>query len=69
MCKKIIEYLHLKKNKEDNLDGILLGLFPEEINAISKQILKNLGYLISTGVIKESKDERGKSFYRIIDDS
>ena len=66
MCKKIVEYLHSKVEKQDSLEGIILGLFPEEINMISEKILKNITYLISKEIICELKDKQGKSYYKIV---
>jgi len=68
ICNKIIDYLYLKADGKDNLSGLLLGLFPDEIDKISKDILKNLNYLISIGKIQFYRDKTNKTYYRIIRD-
>lgn len=65
ICDKIINHLYLKVDGEDSLDGLLCGLFPDEIDKISKDILRNLNYLISTGRIQFYKDNADKGYYRI----
>jgi hypothetical protein len=68
ICDKIINYLHLKVDGEDSLDGLLCGLFPDEIDKISKDILTNLNYLISIGKIQFYRDKAEKGCYRIRSD-
>jgi len=68
MCKKIIDFLRSKKNKQDQLDGILLNIFPQEIDKTSKKILQNLGYLISHGIVEEFENFDGRRLFKIIDD-
>jgi hypothetical protein len=69
LCNRIITHLHLKNDKKDSLDGILLGLFPGEIDKISNEILRNLSYLVSIGKVQSYKDSEDKGIYRIIKDN
>jgi hypothetical protein len=69
ICRKILEYLMAKKDYRDDLDGILLGVYEQEIERLSKTTLQNLGYLVSIGIIKEDKNGDGTVWYKISDDS
>lgn len=66
MCNKIIEYLRTKAERQDSLEGIILGLFPEEIDIIYEKILNNLHYLISEEILIEEKNKKGRSVYKIV---
>jgi predicted transcriptional regulator with HTH domain len=69
ICRKILEYLMAKKDYRDDLDGILLGVYEQEIERLSKTTLQNLGYLISIGIIEEEKNGDGSGWYKITADS
>jgi len=58
-----------KKDRKDDLDGILLGVFEKEIERLSKTTLQNIGYLISMGIIEEEKNGDGTVWYKIANDS
>lgn len=68
ICNKILNYLRLKIDAKDSLDGILLGLFPDEIDNISKEILNNLEYLISIGKIQSYRNGEDTGIYKIVKD-
>jgi hypothetical protein len=67
ICNKIINYLVLKDDKKDCLEGILLGLFPNEIDKLAQEILLNLNYLISIGKIQPYSDGTDKGFFKVLE--
>ena len=69
ICQKILTYLRSKLDKKDSLDGILLGIYEDEIRKLSNVIFKNLGYLISIGVIQEVEGPDQKICYRLMETS
>lgn len=58
-----------KKDRKDDLDGILLGVFEKEIERLSKTTLQNIGYLISMGIIEEERNGDGTGWFRMTADS
>jgi len=67
ICRRILTHLKSKVDHRDNLDGILLGIYEQEIQRLSNRIFRNLGYLISIGTIVEVQNADGSTYYRLID--
>jgi hypothetical protein len=56
----------MKEDDQDSLDGLILKIYDVEIKQLSQEIVKNLEYLISLGLIKETEDAQGKKSYKIM---
>lgn len=59
-------HLKSKVDHRDNLDGILLGIYEQEIQRLSNRIFRNLGYLISIGAIVEVQNAEGSTYYKLL---
>ncbi len=55
----------MQKHFEDNLDGILIAVYQQEINKLTDVILANLGYLISANILDAQADAKGTTRYAI----
>ena len=75
ISQKIIGHLRSKSSiKEDDLNGICLAIFENEINKLSDKmfkdfsdtIIKELSELIDKGIITEYKDQNEKLYYRLV---
>jgi hypothetical protein len=66
---RIIEYLSARKDKRDELNGLLLAVFGQEIENLTKEILRNVGDLVSEGIIKEEKEKQGEIYYKLVDEA
>ncbi|GAB4377845.1 MAG: hypothetical protein Kow0042_26120 [Calditrichia bacterium] len=55
-----------QNNHSDDLEGIVLALYEKEIEKLSAHIVKNLGYLISIGVVEEVQSQEGRRIYRLL---
>lgn len=68
ICTQIIKYLSGRNEKQGDLNDLLLAVYGQEIDKLTKEILRNVGYLISQGIIKEEKVSNGEIFYRVVDE-
>ena len=75
LSQKIIGHLTSKSiNKEDDLNGICLAIYEEEINKLtdkmfkdfSDTIIKVLSELIDKGIIASYKDQNERIQYRLV---
>ena len=55
-----------KESRQDSLDGLIMEIFNEEIQALRQEIVRNLGYLIQSAYVTEIQDERGKTGYQLL---
>ena len=66
---RIIEHLRLKKETGDDLDGIALAIYQNEMKGLSDSIINNLSDLIESGKIKEFCSKNGKRYYKLAETS
>ena len=65
MADKIINHLASKNDHQDNLDGLILGLYESEIQVLSQKVTETLSNLISKGIIKEVINSNGERFFKL----
>jgi hypothetical protein len=50
------------QDHKDDLDGLLLSVYENEIEDISKDVLESISYLTSIGFIEQIKNHTGKNW-------
>ena len=65
ICKAIVQHLTSRANKHDHLDGIILAVVEAEAKRITEKITRNVGFLLSVGVVKERPGESERSSYEL----
>ena len=66
VAQRIIEHLKLKNYRGDDLDGITIAIYDQEMKVLSRQIVKDLAELITEGIISETMDQDGKRRYKLV---
>ena len=67
MTQKIIDHLLSANGKKDDLKGLTLALYNEEMKNLSEVITRTLSQLISKGIIKQVKNHNGRSYFKLSD--
>ena len=66
LTERIIEHLMNKENMQDDLEGIVLGIYDMEMKKLSERILHSLSDLVVNKKIIEIKRKNGKRVYQLI---
>ena len=64
----IIQHLLTKQDHKDDLEGISLFVYENELNELAGQIVVAVRNLIAKGMIKESESLSGKNQYQLSND-
>ena len=62
----IIKYLSDKKDHQDNLEGITLFVYENEVKELSGQVMNAIGDLLSKGLLKELENSDGRKSYQLL---
>lgn len=65
ICDKIVEYLSEKANHQDQLNGILMGVYDKVFGNFTDILLRNLSDLVTRSIIEEARDEDNNIVYRL----
>ena len=65
ICKEIVHHISIQNDRQDSLDGIILGVFDKKFRGLTDKITKNLSMLISMGVVLEALDKRSKKIFKL----
>ena len=65
LSERIIEHLMLKEEMQDDLEGIVVGIYNKEMEKLSERITKSLSDLITKGKITIIKIHNGKRIYQL----
>jgi len=68
LSERIIEHLISKDNMQDDLEGIVLGIYDKEMKRLSERILCGLSDLVAKKKIIEIKRKNEKRIYQLIND-
>ncbi len=60
MSDRIIKYLLDKKDHQDDLEGITLFVYENEVKELSGEVMNAIGILLSKGLLKECENSDGK---------
>ena len=63
----IIQHLLKKKDHKDDLEGISLFVYENELKNLSNEIMSTISDLISKGLLKELKNSSGQKCYQLSD--
>ena len=64
LSQEIIKYLNSKEGKRDDLDGIVIAIYENEIKNLTKKIMNELAMLLAKGIITEFKNHDGKNWFK-----
>lgn len=67
MSRRIIKHLLDKKDHTDDLDGITLFVYENEVKELSDKVITTIGDLLSKGLLIESVHPSGKNYYQLSD--
>ncbi len=65
ICDKIVEYLSEKANHQDQINGILMGVYDKIFGDFTDILLRNLSVLVARGMIEEARDKDNNIVYRL----
>jgi hypothetical protein len=65
---RIINHLNNKKGKQDDFNGIFLAIHETEMKNLQNKIITSISHLIKEGIINDSKDQNGISYYQLVND-
>jgi hypothetical protein len=64
---RIIRHLLDKNDHKDDLSGITLFIYENEVKELSGEVMNSIGILLSKGLIKEAESSTGKKYYLLSD--
>lgn len=65
LCLQIIRYLNDRIDHQDDLEGILLGVYEQKIAKLSDTILRHIQYLLSIDGIKIVTTANRKTLFKL----
>ena len=65
LSQEIIKYLNSKDGKSDDLDGIVIAIYENEIKNLTEKIMNELAMLLAKGIITEFKNHDRKNWFKL----